>query len=602
MRQLLKAAQARKLDRIAAAYAVAGWILVQAASITFPTFDAPQWVLRVFIIAVLVGFPLTLALAWTVVPAPRRAGKALAPSTRTDIVLLALLGLVAVLAAAQFAYELWRTPEGARPKTSTPATATEQPVAADASIAVLPFVNMSGDPKKEYFSDGISEELLNDLANIPALRVASRTSSFAFKGKSEDIKKIAKVLGVRTVLEGSIREDGKRIRITAQLINAADGYHLWSENYDRELTNVLVIQDEIARAITKALTHKLLVNTTQPGKPASIDPDAYRKYLEGQFLFGPRTKDGVTKAVALFKDVTELQPDFADGFAALGRALINHSEDFSGDKTLIPAAEKALARALELDPGNLNALGPHLDLALHKLDWTTAEADAQRMLAINPHSAITLHEMFRFYQIMGFPGRALIAARSAAELDPLSFVDKLNVAAALIHIARFDEAAAAAREALKLEPGQAYVESMLCTGYARSNRVPEARALAETFAARKLNEVRDGCLFDIAVGENRLADAQHILDGVAAKFPNIGLSASDLADNYAVAGSFDAAMTWLDRAYAAKEFALFTIPYDKAIPPAFFETPKWKEFWSRPLIKDWQAVHDRLEAEFAKGG
>lgn len=600
MRQLLKAAQARKLDRIAAAYAVTGWILVQAASITFPSFDAPPWAMRVFIIAVLVGFPLTLIMAWLVTPAPKHAGKAQV-STRTDMTLLSLLGLIAVLAAAQFAYELWRLPNTAETNAG-PVSTSSAPAPSEGSIAVLPFVNMSGDPKKEYFSDGISEELLNDLANIPALRVASRTSSFAFKGKNEDIKKIAQVLGVRAVLEGSIREDGKRIRITAQLINAADGYHLWSENFDRELTNVLVIQDEIAHAITKALTNKLLLGTTTAGKPASIDPEAYKKYLEGQFYFGPRTKDGVTRAVALFKDVTQLQPDFADGFAALGRALINHSEDFPEDRTLIPSAETALARALELDPNNLSALGSHLDLALHKLDWTAAEADANRMLAINPHSAITLHEMFRFYQIMGFPERALIAARSASELDPLSFVDKLNVAAALIHLARFPEAAGAAQAALKLEPDQPYVQSQLCTGYARGGRSADARKLADQFKAKGLDEIYQGCMFDIAVGENRSADAEKILDAFAAQFPNVGMSATDIADNYAAAGIFEKAMTWLDRAYDAKEFALFTIPYDAAIAPAFFQTPKWKAFWNRPLIKDWQAAHDRLEAEFAKGG
>src|SRR5262249_6939527 len=153
-----------------AAYAVTGWILVQAASITFPSFDAPPWAMRVFIIAVLVGFPLTLVLAWMVTPAPRRAGRD-PVSARTDIVLLSLLGLIAVLAAAQFAYELWRIPRTAETQTEASNTANG---AAEASIAVLPFVNMSGDPKKEYFSDGISEELLNDLANIPALRVASR--------------------------------------------------------------------------------------------------------------------------------------------------------------------------------------------------------------------------------------------------------------------------------------------------------------------------------------------------------------------------------------------------------------------------------------------
>lgn len=603
MRQLLKAAQARKLDRVAAAYAVAGWILVQAASIALPTFGAPEWALRMFIVAILVGFPLTLALAWVTAPQPRGGHGTAHFATRTDFVLLVLLGIVAIFSAVQFGYFALHKPTTSEPSALAPPAAPAQMAAAEASIAVLPFVNLSGNPAKEYFSDGISEELLNDLANIPALRVASRTSSFAFKGKNQDIKEIARILGVRAVLEGSVREDGKRIRITAQLINAADGYHLWSENYDRELTSVLAVQDEIARAITIALTHKLLAATTTPaGKPASINPDAYRKYLEGQYYLGPRTEGGVTKAVKLFEEATALQPDFADAFAALGRAYINHAENHPDQKNLIPAAEAALARALELDPNNLSALATHLDLALHKLDWQTASADALRMLTINPHSDIVLHEMFRYYQILGFPDRALVAARGAAELNPLSFVDKLNVAAALIHIARFDEAAIAAQQALKLQPDQPYVKSMLCTAYARSNRVAEARAIADEFSRANAKDLSEGCLFDIAVGEKRLVEAGKIMDGIAAKYPAIDFSATDLGDNYAVAGHFDKASTWLERAYADKEFALFTIPYDAAISREYFETPRWKTLWSRPRVLDWQAAHDKLAAEIAKGG
>lgn len=603
MRQLIKAAQARKLDRIAAAYAVAGWVLVQAVSITFPTFGAPAWALRVFIIAVLIGFPITLGIAWVVVPHPHAVkGPVHISSARTDVALLALLGLVALLAAAQFAYEFWHTP--AAPSAAAPTAAPSQaaPAAAvsEASIAVLPFVNMSGDPKKEYFSDGISEELLNDLSNISALRVAARTSSFAFKGKNIDIKEIARVLAVHAVLEGSVREDGQRLRISAQLINAADGFQIWSSSYDRELTSVLAVQDEIARAITAALTHKLLAANAAPaGKPASIDPEAYRKYLEGQQELGPRKAEGVTKAVELFKQVTALQPDFADGFAALGRALINHAEDFPGQKDLMPAAEAALARALELDPNNLNALGAHLDLALHKLDWQTAGTDARRMRAINPHSSAVLHEMFRYYQLLGFPERALEAAQSAVQLDPLSVVDHLNVAAALNHIARFAESADAAQGALTLAPDQTYIKALLCTALAHSNRLAEAQAIAAEFAKAKAPDTRDGCLFDIALGENRLADARKLIDQIAARYSGGDYMATDLGDSYALIGDNDKAVEWLERAYDKKEFALFTIPYDKAIPPAFFETSRWKALWSKPLVKDWQAAHDALAAELA---
>ncbi len=592
MHQFLKAAQARKLDRIAAAYAVAGWILVQGASIVFPTFDAPVWTLRAFIVAVVIGFPAALTIAWFAAPHTQAADAAPSGVSHREVVLLALLGVVLLLSLGELAFVIWRAPPNPAPAPNT---------AAEASIAVLPFVNMSGDPSREIISDGISEELLNDLSNIAALRVAARTSSFAFKGKNEDIKQIARVLAVRAVLEGSVREDGQHIRITAQLINAADGYHLWSATYDRDMTSILTLEDEIARAITVALTHKLLgtKDTKATGKPASIDPEAYRKYLEGQHELGPRTADGVAKAVGLFRQVTALQPDFADGYAALGRALINHAENHPEQKELMPAAEEALAEALTLDPDNVSARSTHLDLALHKLDWQTAADDAERLQAVNPNSAPVLHEMFRYYQLLGFPERALEAAQGAVQLDPLSVVDHLNVASALIHIVRYEEAASAAQAALTLQPNQSYVQAMLCTAYAHTGRPDEARTLVAHFSQAHDKTNTAGCTYDIAVGEKRLADARKIIDGLAAQYPNIDMAAADLGDAYAVAGDNRSAVAWLERGYDNKEFSLFTIPFDRAIPPAFFADAGWKALAQRPLFKEWQAAHDQLAAELA---
>jgi TolB-like protein len=165
-----------------------------------------------------------------------------------------------------------------------------------------------------YFSDGFSEELLIDLANTPQLRVAARTSSFTFKGKRADIQEIANKLHVRTVLEGSVRESGDRVRITAQLIDAASGYHIWSQTYDRQLTDILKVQDEIARAIAAALTKKL---TGRPDAANPVDPEAYRKYLLGKFYFDHHNEVDNERAIALFKEVTTLQPDFSDGYAML---------------------------------------------------------------------------------------------------------------------------------------------------------------------------------------------------------------------------------------------------------------------------------------------
>lgn len=594
MRRFLQLAQARNLDRIAVAYAVGGWILVQGASIVFPAFDAPAWTLRIFIVAIVLGFPLALTIAWFAAPQRELTDATPGGASHREVVLLALLGVVLLLSVGEAIFVIRRAPPSLAPASGGIAPS-------EASIAVLPFVNMSGDPKREIVSDGISEELLNDLSNIAALRVAARTSSFAFKGRNEDIKQIAHLLGVRTILEGSIREDGEQVRITAQLINAMDGYHLWSATYDRELTSILTLEDEIARAITSALTHRLLGTPSAPlvGRPGAIYPEAYREYLEGLHELAPRTPAGVAKAVLLFRHVVALQPDFADGFAALGRALINHAENHPEETKWMPRAEAALSRALSLDPNNVNALSAHLDLALHKLDWPVAGADAKRLKAINPNNYAVLHEMFRYYQLLGFPERALAAVQAAVKLNPLSFVDRFNAVAALIHNGRYVEAVDAAHAGLALEHDQTELLAMLCTADAQSHRLDDARAVLLQLSKGKDETSRALCAFDIAVGEKRPADAVQVVDALASQFPRGDLGAGDIIESYAKAEDFGKAAQWLSRAYDARDFTLFALAYTRSIPPAFFETAPWKALLQRPLLKDWQAAHDKLAADLA---
>lgn len=585
MNRFFRLAQARNLDRIAVAYAVTGWVLVQGASIVFPAFDAPGWALRAFIVVVLIGFPVALAVAWFAAPGAELEDVPVGPVSHREIVLIALLSAVVLFSLGE-PFVLLRNPA---PK--TPA-ASAGPL--ETSIAVLPFVNMSGNPSREIFSDGVSEELLNDLSNIASLRVAARTSSFAFKGKNEDIRQIARLLNVRSLLIGSIREDGEQIRISAQLINAADGFQIWSSTYDRQLTGILTLEDEIARAITSALTKKLFGTLPRAGKPDSINPEAYRLYLEGQHELGPRTQDGIAKAVDLFKQVTAMQPDFADGFAALGRALINHADYHPQQKDLLASAQAALKQALKLDPKNLAALAAHLDLAIHRMDWQAATADARRMEAINPNSAIVLHEMFRYYQILGYPYKALAAVRSVVRLNPLSFVDRYNVVAALLHNGQYDEAVSAAHEALALEPNQTEALAMLCTANAASHRLPDARAVLTKLQTFSDATSKSSCDFDIAVAEGRLADARKNTDALALLFPSGDLNEADFGERYAETHDFGKAAQWLSRAYDAKAFTLFTIPYSRSIPTEFLRSPDWKAISSRPLFKDWQAAHDAV--------
>ncbi|HEY1614060.1 MAG TPA: winged helix-turn-helix domain-containing protein [Rhizomicrobium sp.] len=518
--------------------------------------------------------------------APIAAGRKHARVLWPAITLLLVLAIAGLLLRTFF----WH------PRPNAPAVAAN-------SVAVLPFVNMSGNPAREMVSDGISEELLDELSDVSALRVAARTSSFAFKGKNTDAKQIGQALSVRSVLEGSIREDGQHIRISAQLINASDGFRIWSATYDRQMTGMLTLEDDIARAITAAITHEILpASRLAAGRPASIDPEVYRKYLEGLHDLGPRDEAGVTKAVALFQDVTAAQPDFAAAFAALGRALINDAENHPQQKELLAQAEAALARALTLDPNNIDALGARADLALHRLDWATVAADTQRMRAISPHSSAVLHEMFRIYQFLGFPEQALEAGQGAALLDPLSEVDQLNTAGALIHLARFEEAGTVARAALERWPGDGVIRAILCTGYAHSGESDKARAIAAQFSKAKDEADANGCQFDIAMGQGRLDEARRITNVFAAQYPNGPLRAVDLADNFAVMGDAHSAVEWMERAYAQQDSYMFQVKFDRSIPQSVFANPEWKALMQKPLFHDWQVAHDRLAVELGVPG
>jgi adenylate cyclase len=598
METLTRAIRTRRLDRVAIGYAVVGWVLVQAASIALPAFDAPLWVLRAFIIFVLLGFPLSLAIAWFAVPHidAKRTGRGRLKHTH---VAFGLVAAVVVFFAGDLAYLLSRVTIG-----NAPPADIAVPQIARNSIAVLPFVNMSGDPAKEYFSDGISEELLNDLANIPALLVAARTSSFAFKGKNENIKDIARILAVRSVLEGSVRASGQHLRITTQLIDADEGYDLWSATYDRDLTDVLAVQDEIAQAITRALTHRLLPapRPAQNPKGRPIDPEAYRKYLLGKHELAPRTDAGGHAALALFKDVTRLAPNFAEGFAALARAEINVAEYHSERTDLIPAAHEAISQALALDPSNIRARSSHLDLALHELDWQAAVDDAHVMQSINANSAEVLHEMFRYYQFLGFPDLAQKAATDAAKLDPLSFVDRLNVVAALLHNGRYADAERATDTAFALDRDNPLILSMLCTAAVHQSELNVAHsAEAKLIAAHDSNNAQF-CSSQLAFAEGRRADAKKTLDALAKTYLHGGPSASEIAEFYAVIGDYKDAGHWLEKASTLKEYLLVLFPYEKIVPPAFFRDAAWKSVSRSAMLVDWKKVHDRVVAEMASQG
>ena len=355
----------RNVVKVAVAYAIVGWLLVEVASVVLPTFKAPEWIMQVFTFLVIVGFPLALILAWAFELTPegikrekdvdRSQSITQTTGRKLDYFIIAVL----VLALGFFAFDKFvlGPSRDADLVQATTEAVTEQASESkkseipDNSIAVLPFVNMSSDPEQGYFSDGISEELLNVLVHVDGLRVASRTSSFAFKGGNKNLAEIADILKVSYLLEGSVRKAGNRVRITAQLIEAASDRHLWSEIYDRDLTDIFAVQEEIANAIVAALRGSLGLEAASEISvvAATTNMNAYDSYLQGRELFIARTD--LERSVALFEQAVALDPGFArawEGLAAIYSVVPSWGIT---DRDYHDLALEAAQTALALDDG-----------------------------------------------------------------------------------------------------------------------------------------------------------------------------------------------------------------------------------------------------------
>jgi len=283
------------------------------------------------------------------------------------------------------------------------------------------------------------------------------------------------------------------------------------------------------------------------------------------------------------------------------------ADKLPGRNDLIPAAQAALEQALELDPHNIEALSSRLDLSLHRLDWPRAASDARTLNRVAPKSAKVLHEMFRFYEFMSFPDLALAAATRAAYLDPLSFVDRFNIASFLLHDARFPEAIAASKAALALRPHHPIALAVLCVAAANAGQIGLAReaekqlSSSEAAAGPQSADDTSGplCRFAIAVAEHRGGDAKRIIDRLAQTFPQSGISAFELGEKYAIAEDFKEARFWFGRSYDNKEFLLFLLPSDKIVPAAFHESQEYRDLLAEPLFRNWQAARDSLAGDLA---
>jgi TolB-like protein/Tfp pilus assembly protein PilF len=430
------------------------------------------------------------------------------------------------------------------------------------SIAVLPFVNMSDDKSQEYFSDGLAEELLNDLAKIPGLRVAARTSSFQFKGKNEDLRTVGEKLNVSTMLEGSVRKEGDRVRITAQLIKASDGFYLWSETYDRELKDVFAVQDDIARSVAGSLKVALLGGTTAAGSTQPKNSQAYNAYLQGRYFVERRDREDVEKALGYFEKAIQLDPSYAPAWTGLAGVRINQANGaYLPVEEGYRKAREATERALALDP-NLAEAHAAMGRIKRDYDWDWAGADAsyQRALALGPGNALVVRGAARLAATLGRLDEALALDREAVELDPLSAGTYLNLGSDAYSAGRVDEAISACKKALEINPEFSEAHHIVGLIYLQQNRPQEALTEIER-EPEPAFRVQGLALAYYALGRKKDSDAT-----LAEYIPKYQSDwAFQVAEIYAFRSESDRAFEWLERAYTQRDAGLTQMKADPVL-------------------------------------
>ncbi|MGH8091603.1 MAG: tetratricopeptide repeat protein [Rudaea sp.] len=487
--------QRRNVIRAGVLYIGAVWALAQGIAQLGPPMGAPDRIVRWFVIAACIGFPFWLAFAWFyewTSQGLRRESEIAADASivrsagrKLDRAIIAVLAIAVVLLLTEILVP---------PKESSAADTTK-------SIAVLPFVNMSGDKDNEYFSDGISEEILNALAQVRGLKVAGRTSSFYYKGREEDLRTIGKALGVANILEGSVRKQGDRVRITAQLIRVADDSHLWSQAYDGDLSDVFKTQENVARAITEKLQVALVgIQKTQLVAVATLDTQAHSLYLQAREAYRARGA-GVQRSIDLYRAALKRDPKFALAWAGLCGSLNVLPYYLPQDQAVrLPdiyrEAEDAGLRAIELDPG---LAAPHVmlgNLYANHWRWRDAEQQFERAQALAPPDSEFYFAYTDWLGSMGRADEALDAARRAVELDPKAPAPRNLYGYLLSYSGRYADSVVQLEAGHALAPDMKYINRNLVIAYAQAGRFDDAEKLIRTTLATLRSQGADAA--DIA--------------------------------------------------------------------------------------------------------
>jgi adenylate cyclase len=529
----------RRVYSVAIAYLVGGWALAQGIAQVLPVFDIPNWVVRLVVLLIVLGFPVALVLSWFF------------DLTRYGIV---------------------RTPDLDTPSVDIiqSAPASNRVDSGEKSIAVLPFNDLSPAKDHAYFGEGIAEELLGALAKVDGLRVAARRSSFWFKDREAELGEIASKLNVGHVLEGSVRRDGNRVRITAELIDTCDGFTIWSETYEREMHGIFALQDEITRSIVDTLKLKLAISPSRPARST----DAYDAYLEGLVYSDKNAEPDLRKSLEFFQQALEQDPKFSRAWTGIAKAWLWLADSYVPPLEAYPKVREAAIRALELDDEEAEA---HVYLAETKriLEWDLdgAEAEFNRAVAIDPNSTPSNYFIAALYAARGDRDKALAYLQRTSTIDPASLWVSNFACELYRYFGLYDEAIAAGERALQLDPTFAhYGEPSLAALYREMGRFDDAIALYQ-----KAREFTGRPGFGLAITYARMKRSKDAMEALNAALAGWGYRPGDATAHVHVAlGAYDDAIRELERACEQRSSSLHGV----GIAPEFVPLRSDKRFRS----------------------
>ena len=586
----------RNVFRVGIAYVIAAWLIAQVLQLVFESFGTPDWVMKTVLVLLATGLPLVLFLAWAFEMTPEgikresEVDRSQSITSQTGRKLNSAITGVLVVALAYFIFDKFvldasrdaALVEATKQEVSEqPAEVLEAPVEMDKSIAVLPFVNISGDQENEYFSDGLTEELLNSLARIKELKVTGRTSSFAFKGKNTDLREIGQTLGVAHILEGSVRKAQNRVRITAQLIKADDGYHVWSDTFDRELDDIFAIQEEIATRVANELMSTLLGGTA--GQLVHRDTDnvqAYEAYLRGRYLFERNTDDIETQQEAerLFEQSLSLDPQFT--LAWYGRFRVLSYRQRSGAMDYQQGAvqlREMVEKMVAMDPKLPESHVAQGRAATIEMKWPEAEAALNQALLLNPGNVNALNALSGLLTVLKRNDEALVHGIKALERDPLNLRALIGVTSAYSFMGRCEDARQIMVRALSLAPDVGRFHNRLAICYFSNGDYEK------TLEQSEKEKVKFARLTGLAIGYNKLGQQDRAQQYLEELIDAYGEQASyQYGEIYAQWGETDKALDALEHAWDIGDAGVVLLNMDGFLNP-LRDHPRFKV-----LMEKWQ--------------